>query len=42
MRRYPRGLHTINFTGDMMIIDGKRPVFSLLNPLKKLVKKLQT
>jgi hypothetical protein len=42
MRRYPRGLHTLNFTGDMMIIDGKRPVFSLLNPLKKLVKKLQT
>lgn len=39
LRAYPRGLHTLNFTGDMMIIDGKRPVFSLLNPLKKLVKK---
>ncbi|PTQ96677.1 hypothetical protein C8P68_104163 [Mucilaginibacter yixingensis] len=39
---YPRGLHTINFTGDLMIIDGKRSVFSLLNPFKKLAKKLQT
>jgi len=39
LHSYPRGLHTLNFTGDMMIIDGKRPVFSLLSPLKKLVKK---
>lgn len=39
---YPRGLHTINFAGDMMIIDGKRDAFSLLNPLKKLARKLQT
>jgi len=40
--RYPCGLHTLNFAGDMMIIDGKRSVFSLLNPFKKLAKKLQT
>lgn len=38
---YTKGLHTINFHQDRIIIDGKRMVFSPIAILKKLSKKLR-
>jgi hypothetical protein len=38
---YGGGLHTINFVGDMLIVDGKRKVFSLLNPIKKAIRRIK-
>lgn len=38
---YNRGLHTLNFYQDKVIIDGKRPVFSPIAILKKICKKLR-
>lgn len=38
---YNKGLHTINFHQEQIIIDGKRTVFSPIAALKKLSKKLR-
>lgn len=38
---YGHGLHTLNFAGCFLIIDGKRQIFSLLNPAKKIIRKLK-
>jgi hypothetical protein len=38
---YNVGIHTINFAGNLIVVDGKRSVFSLLTPLKKGVKKVK-
>lgn len=38
---YNMGVHTINFAGNLIVIDGKRKIFSLLTPLKKAVKKVK-
>jgi hypothetical protein len=38
---YNEGLHTVNFTGDLLIVDGKRKVFSALTPLKKMVRNIR-
>ncbi|WP_439696886.1 hypothetical protein ACFGVS_30660 [Mucilaginibacter sp. AW1-7] len=38
---YDKGLHTINFAGGLMVIDGKRKVFSALGPLKKIIGKIR-
>jgi hypothetical protein len=38
---YDQGLHTINFAGDLLIVDGKRKVFSVLGPVKKVIRKLR-
>jgi len=38
---YDKGLHTINFAGDLIVIDGKRKVFSALGPLKKIIGKIR-
>lgn len=38
---YDRGLHTINFAEGLLIVDGKRSVRSVLNPLKKIVLKIR-
>jgi hypothetical protein len=38
---YNEGLHTINFTGGLLIVDGKRRVFSILNPFKKVIMKIR-
>ncbi|ASU34750.1 glucosamine inositolphosphorylceramide transferase family protein [Mucilaginibacter xinganensis] len=38
---YGEGLHTINFSEGLLLVDGKRKVFSSLAPVKKLVKKLR-
>jgi hypothetical protein len=37
---YEKGLHTINFHNNLVIVDGKRQVFSLLASFKKLSKKM--
>jgi hypothetical protein len=38
---YAHGLHTLNFAGHFLIIDGKRQIFSLINPAKKIIRKLK-
>lgn len=38
---YNDGLHTINFVGNLIVIDGKRRVFSLLTPIKKVIRKVK-
>ncbi|WP_295713841.1 hypothetical protein [Mucilaginibacter sp.] len=38
---YDQGLHTINFAGDLLIVDGKRKVFSVLGPVKKVIRKFR-
>ncbi|SDD76194.1 hypothetical protein SAMN05216464_102496 [Mucilaginibacter pineti] len=38
---YDEGLHTINFEDGLLIVDGKRKVFSALGPLKKVIRKLK-
>ncbi|MCC8426367.1 hypothetical protein [Mucilaginibacter sp. UR6-11] len=38
---YNQGLHTINFCNGLLIVDGKRKVYSLINPLKKFVRKVR-
>lgn len=37
---YNGGLHTINFAEGLLIVDGKRSVFSALTPIKKMVRKI--
>lgn len=37
-KNYPRGIHHISFAHNKIVVDGKRKVFDLLMPLKKLVK----
>lgn len=36
---YNNGLHTINFCNGLLIVDGKRTVYNVINPLKKLIRK---
>lgn len=38
---YDRGLHTINFCDGLLVVDGKRRIYSVISPLKKLVRKLR-
>ena len=38
---YGLGLHTINFSGQLIVIDGKRKVFNLLSVIKKMFKKMK-
>ncbi len=38
---YNEGLHTINFCNGLLIVDGKRKIYSVMGPLKKLVKKIR-
>jgi hypothetical protein len=38
---YDMGLHTINFAGDLIIVDGKRTVFSVLSLFKKILMKVR-
>ncbi|MDB5061409.1 MAG: hypothetical protein JWP67_1252 [Mucilaginibacter sp.] len=38
---YNEGVHTINFVGNLIVVDGKRRIFSLLTPIKKVVKKVK-
>jgi hypothetical protein len=38
---YDQGLHTINFCNGLLIVDGKRRIYSVTTPLKKLVRKIR-
>jgi hypothetical protein len=38
---YDQGLHTINFADGLLIVDGKRSVFNVFTPLKKIVRKIR-
>ncbi|MDB4925247.1 hypothetical protein [Mucilaginibacter sp.] len=38
---YNQGLHTINFCNGLLIVDGKRKIYSIVSPLKKLVRKIR-
>jgi len=38
---YNKGLHTISFADDLLIVDGKRSVYSALNPIKKIMGKIR-
>ncbi|WP_183564191.1 hypothetical protein [Mucilaginibacter sp. SP1R1] len=39
---YGRGLHTISFADGLLIVDGKRSVKSMFNPIKKIVRKIRS
>ncbi|HEX8021897.1 glucosamine inositolphosphorylceramide transferase family protein [Mucilaginibacter sp.] len=38
---YDEGLHTINFEDGLLVVDGKRKVFSAMGPFKKVFRKLK-
>ncbi|MDB5029405.1 hypothetical protein [Mucilaginibacter sp.] len=38
---YSQGLHTINFCNGLLIVDGKRKIYSIISPIKKLVRKIR-
>ncbi|UOE51682.1 hypothetical protein MTO98_11395 [Mucilaginibacter sp. SMC90] len=38
---YNEGLHTINFDNGLLVLDGKRKVFSAMGPFKKVFRKLK-
>jgi hypothetical protein len=40
-KNYNRGTHHISFANDKIVIDGKRRVFELTMPIKKLVRKIR-
>lgn len=40
-KNYSKGIHNISFTADKIVVDGKRKVFEITMPLKKLVRKIR-
>lgn len=39
---YSKGLHNISFAEDLIVLDGKRTISSVIMPLKKVVKKIRS
>jgi hypothetical protein len=38
---YSQGFHTVNFCNGLLVVDGKRRIYSLMTPLKKIVRKIR-
>lgn len=38
---YEQGLHTVNFANGLLIVDGKREIFSPFNPIKKSIRRIK-
>lgn len=40
-QHYNRGMHNISFANNMIVIDGKRKVFNVIMPLKKMIRNIR-
>ena len=40
-KKYNKGIHQISFTDNKIVVDGKRRVFSMATPFKKIVRKIR-